>query len=206
MDQLIAKAAGEPARSRGGAPDGLRREGHIRSARAAGLPTLGANGSVNRTYYYNRQGTAPYANNYAGTILFRFPVFTGFNRTYEILKAKEQAEAAHAQVEVLADQVILQVWTSYYNVKTAAARVKTARDLLASASQSQDVALERYKAGVGNILDLLTAQTAFASARAQEVQARASWFLAVAQLAHDTGSFRLRPARPPRLDDDERNR
>ena len=85
--------------------------------------------------------------------------------------------------------MILQVWTSYYNLKTAGQQVKTARDLFASARQSEEVALGRYKAGVGSILDLLTAQTAFASARAQEVQARASWFLAMAQLAHDTGSL-----------------
>jgi outer membrane protein len=164
---------------------------HIRSAESAGLPSLAASGSLNRTYYYNHQGLAPYSNNYAGSILFRFPVFTGYNRTYEILKAREQAEAADASADLLRDQVNLQVWTGYFDVKTGAARVKTARDLLASASQSLDVALERYKAGVGNILDVLTAQTAFAAARAQDVQARSDWLVAVAQLAHDTGSIEL---------------
>jgi outer membrane protein len=164
---------------------------HIRSVESAGLPSLAASGSLNRTYYYNYQGLAPYSNNYAGSILFRFPVFTGYNRTYEILKAREQAEAADASADLLRDQVNLQVWTGYFDVKTGAARVKTARDLLASASQSLDVALERYKAGVGNILDVLTAQTAFAAARAQDVQARSDWLVAVAQLAHDTGSIEL---------------
>jgi len=106
-----------------------------------------------------------------------------------VLKAREDAEVARSQVETLTDQVILQVWTSYFNLKTAAQQVKTARDLYASAQQSEEVALGRYKAGVGSILDLLTAQTAFANARAQEVQARASWFLAMAQLAHDTGAL-----------------
>jgi outer membrane protein TolC len=128
-------------------------------------------------------------NNYGGTILFRFPVFTGFNREYQILKAREEAESAAASADALRDQVYLQVWTSYYNVRTAAARVSTARDLLASASQSEEVARGRYKAGVGSILDVLTAQTAFAAARAQDVQARSDWFVAMAQLAHDTGSL-----------------
>ena len=50
-----------------------------------------------------------------------------------------------------------------------------------------DVAQSRYRAGVGNIIDLLTAEAALETARAQEVQARADWFIAVAQLAHDTG-------------------
>ena len=38
-------------------------------------------------------------------------------------------------------------------------------------------------------LDVLTAEAALESARAQEIQARADWFIAVAQLAHDTGAL-----------------
>jgi outer membrane protein TolC len=148
-----------------------------------------ATGSLNRTYYYHNAPNAPYSNNYAGAILFRFPIFSGFDKTFETLKAKEEAESAAAAAETLNDRVILQVWTSYYAVKTVAALVKTTRDLLASATQSQEVALGRYKAGVGSIIDLLTAQSAYASARAQEAQARANWFLAVAQLDHDTGAL-----------------
>jgi len=36
-------------------------------------------------------------------------------------------------------------------------------------------------------VDLLTAQSALATARAQQVQARWTWQTALAQLAHDTG-------------------
>jgi outer membrane protein TolC len=81
------------------------------------------------------------------------------------------------------------VWSSYHGARTAAHRVRTARDLLASAQQSEEVATGRYKEGVGSILDLLTAQAALASARAQEVQARADWLLSLASLAHDTGAL-----------------
>ena len=59
---------------------------------------------------------------------------------------------------------------------------------LASAEQSERVALGRYKEGVGTIIDLLTAQDALAGARAQEIQARSSFYVALAQLAHDTGA------------------
>jgi outer membrane protein TolC len=136
------------------------------------------------------------ANNYSGSIFFRFPLFTGGRNTYETLEAREQARAAEGRAETLQDQVVLQVWTSYYNLKTAAQRVKTARDLLASATQSQEVAAGRYRAGVGSILDLLVAQSAFANALAQEAQARSDWFVALALLAHDTGSLGPPPATP----------
>jgi outer membrane protein TolC len=84
--------------------------------------------------------------------------------------------------------VVLQVWTSYYALETATQLVRTSSDLLASAEQSERVALGRYREGVGTILDLLAAQSALASARSQDIQARAGWFIALAQLARDTGT------------------
>ena len=79
------------------------------------------------------------------------------------------------------------MFSSYYALQTSARRVRTADDLIASAEQSNDVALGRYRAGVGTVLDLLSAQSALASARAQRVDARLAWSVSLAQLAHDAG-------------------
>ena len=124
----------------------------------------------------------------------RIPVFRGFDTTYQVRKAREEAEAAKATAERTEDEVVLDVWSSYYAVQTASQRVLTTRDLLASATQSAEVTQGRYKAGVGSILDLLTAQSALAEARSQEAQARSLWFLTIAQLAHATGV--LEPGSP----------
>jgi len=189
VDQLIERAEAQRPDLAAARLTALKAESHVRSVRAQGLPSLFAMGTVNRIYYLNSP-VVPYADTYSGAILFRIPLFTGWKNTYDVVKAREDAGTSWAQVETLTDQVILQVWTSYYNLKTASQQVKTARDLYASAQQSEEVAFGRYKAGVGSILDLLAAQTAFANARAQEIQARANWFLAMAQLAHDTGMLR----------------
>ena len=194
VDQLIERAAADRPDLAAARFRVLEAESHVRSVRAEGLPSLLASGTLGRTYFYN--SSVPYSNTYSGAILFRFPVFTGYRSSYDTLKAREEAQAAKSRADSLENQVVFQVWSSYYGVKTATQRVKTAGDLLASARQSQDVALGRYKEGVGSILDLLTAQSAFASARAQEVQARADWFLAMAQLAHDTGGLAPAPGKP----------
>lgn len=188
VDALIDRAQSQRPDLAAARFEVLQAQSHERSVRSEGLPTIAAAGSVSRVYFYNSTGL-PFAKNYSGAILFRFPVFTGGRNVYETLEAREQARAAEGRAETLQDQIVLQVWTSYYNLKTAAQRVRTARDLLASASQSQDVAAGRYRAGVGSILDLLVAQSAYANARAQEVQARSDWFVALALLAHDTGSL-----------------
>jgi outer membrane protein TolC len=126
---------------------------------------------------------------YSAGLAVRWPVFTGFRNTYDVRQAQAQAGVARESVRNTEQQVMLQVWTSYYALQTATQRLTTSRDLLTSAQQSADVAQNRYRAGVGSILDVLTAEAALENARAQEVQARADWFLSVAQLAHDSGTL-----------------
>ncbi len=159
---------------------------HVHSVLAQGMPSLALNGSASRTYLYGIAG-APYYDNYSAAVVLEFPLFSGFSTSYNVLAAKNYTKTAREQAESLRQAVILEVWNSYYALKTATQAVKTSEDLLASAQQSEDVALARYKAGVGSIIDLLTAQSALASARAQEIQARANWFISMAQLGHDTG-------------------
>lgn len=172
----------------------LAAESHILAAAIDGLPSLTLDASGNRTFYWRSGAADPFSTNWAGALTLRIPVFRGFDTTYRVRKAREEAETAKAAAERTEDEVILDVWASYYAVQTASQRVKTTRDLLASASQSADVAQGRYRSGVGSILDLLTAQTALAEARSQEAQARSLWFLSVAQLAHATGV--LEPGSP----------
>ncbi|HKO57332.1 MAG TPA: TolC family protein [Thermoanaerobaculia bacterium] len=186
VDALIARAVEQRpdlAASRARAEQARAR---VQEVRAQGLPTISVASSVGYTRIGTRDSNTPYS---AGVSL-RFPLFTGFRNTYDIRAAEARAQVAGENVRALEQDVNLQVWTSYYALQTATTRLATARDLLASAQQSADVAADRYKAGVGSILDLLTAESALESARAQEVQARTDWFVAVAQLAHDTGSLK----------------
>ncbi|MDD5563438.1 MAG: TolC family protein [Thermoanaerobaculaceae bacterium] len=161
---------------------------HVRSVRSDGLPNLSLAATANRTYFDPSFGTK-YRNNWSASALVTVPLFTGFKSTYDIRQAVADAGVASAQADALDQQVVLEVWQSYYSFKTATQLVRTSRDLLASAEESERVALGRYKEGVGTIIDLLTAQAALASARAQEIFARSSWYMALAQLAHDTGTL-----------------
>ncbi len=162
-------------------------DAHVRAVRSEGLPTVSASAGANRIYY-RPAPVIGHQDYWSARLLLTFPLFTGFANSYDIAKAREDAGVARAQADTLEQEVVLQVWTSYYFFQTATQLVRTSRDLLASAEQSERVALGRYKEGVGTIIDLLTAQAALASARSQEIQARSGWFVALAQLAHDTGT------------------
>jgi outer membrane protein TolC len=117
------------------------------------------------------------------------PIFYGYSRRYDLLKAQQDAQFQKEQFNTLAQRIIFQVWSSYFSLKTSAQRVHTSQDLLSSALQSYDVAYGRYKEGVGGFLDLLAAQSTLENARAQRVEAMADWYISLANLARDTGTL-----------------
>lgn len=124
------------------------------------------------------------------------PLFSGFDTTYRLRSAQARAEAVGAQRDNVRLQVALDVWTTYQNLITARQTITTTADLLASAEQSERVALGRYKAGVGNILDLLNAQSALAAARVQRIQAMLDWNISRASLAKAVGTLDSRLLNP----------
>ncbi len=166
----------------------LEAQSRIDAARSDRWPTLELSGSIDRTYFIG-SSVEPYADNWAAALMLKWKVFDGLRRRYAIHEAREDAAAARARAEAREQLVILEVWRAYQDVITAARRVETSGDLLASAEQNGSVALGRYREGVGSILDLLTAQALLASARAQTISAHTDWYLAVARLAHATGTL-----------------
>jgi outer membrane protein TolC len=165
----------------------------VRVARSAELPSLSMGSNVGRTYSRPPLFSGPsYGINFGISI----PVFNGFSRAYDVGAARAQADAVAALADQTRQNVINQVFVSYYALQTAQQRVVTADDLLVSAQQSAQVAAGRYREGVGSITDLLTAQSALANARAQQVQSRWQWYSALAQLARDAGVLGSRGETP----------
>ena len=155
-------------------------------ARANGLPTLSL--GAGPSWVGGSGNTIDTHSNSIGLTL-TLPLFSGFNTTYNVRAAQARVEVAGAQRENLRLQVALDVWTAYQSLITATQAIRTTADLLASAEQSENVALGRYKAGVGSILDVLNAQSALAAARLQRIQARLDWNVSRATLAKGLGTL-----------------
>jgi len=165
----------------------------VRVARSAALPSLTLNSNAGRTFSNPRLFAGP---SYSLQLGLSIPIFNGFSHQYDIAAARAQADAVAALADQTRQQVVTEVFVSYYALQTAQQRVTTADDLLASATQAVQVAAGRYREGVGSIIELLTAQTALANARAQQVQARWQWYTSLAQLARDAGVLSVRGDTP----------
>ncbi|MFN8579961.1 MAG: TolC family protein [Gemmatimonadaceae bacterium] len=195
VDSLIAQAE----RDR---PDLAATRAQVRQANQVARATLSSSWpsltvAANRGRAWSSTPTLV-GSTYALTLGISIPVFNGFSRQYDAAAARDAVGAATARAEQARLLAGAQVYASYFALRTAAQRVSTATELLASATRSEEVARGRYAEGVGSILDVLSAQSALADARAQSVQARWSWSAALAQLAHDAGVLgpRGEPALP----------
>lgn len=196
VDALIERAVrGRPDLA---AQRAAARAAHARVsvARAAALPSLSVGGTSGQTSFWNDPS---FRNNYSATLTLSIPLFSGGSQIYDVRAAAAAAAAAEQRAQGFEQQVVYEVFNAYYGLRTAAQLVRTSTDLLASATQSEQVALGRYRAGAGSLLDLLTAQAALAGARAQAIQARFQWHTALAQLARNAGILELDGTSPLRM-------
>lgn len=162
-------------------------EAGVRTAKAAGMPSLSLVGN----YAYSDSSLTGGMQSWSMGMQMSVPLFTGFSNTYQVRSAQEQVAVQEANRDKLNQSVALDVWSAYHNLNTARETFLSSKDLLASAGQSEKVALGRYKAGAGNVLDLLSAQAALAAARLQLIQARYNWHIGKAKLAQALGRLDL---------------
>ena len=106
---------------------------------------------------------------------------------FAIRRKQALADIARADAERQEQLVIAQVWNSYQGLATAGQRVEASNELLSSAELSYESMLISYRAGVAQIVELLQAQSTLADARSENASARTLWYIALVQLAHDTG-------------------
>ncbi len=209
LDRLIEKA-------KLNRPDLIASEARARAARAnavatsrAGLPTLSFIANYGRVNFTNSgtnllgfgastpltgaaavatQGQRPEQDTYQFGFNLSIPLFSGFKDTYSVRRAQEQAEQAESVRDQLLSQTELDVWQSYYDLQTAASSVSSTSNLVKSATESAAASAARYKAGVGSLLDFITAQQDDTNARVAQIQSYLDWYSALARLNFALGA------------------
>lgn len=201
MDALLEKA-------KMNRPDLIAAEARARAARAnarsvskAGLPTLEFITTAGRVLFTNSglvaippvtpaQAQVQRAEQdvYQFGFNLRIPLFSGFRDTYSVRRAQELADQAESARDQLINQTELEVWQAFYDLQTSASSVASTANLVKSAAESAAAAAARYKAGVGTLLDFITAQLDDTNARVQEIQSYLDWYSALARLNFSLGA------------------
>lgn len=190
VEQYLAQA--KSARPDLSAAEAQARAAHasIDAASAQNYPSLDLTLNGGKTYN-NFQLGGPYSGSSSGTlgINLRVPLFSGFRTTNTVRQAQARAEQLDASRDQTLHQVELEVWQAYYDLDTAEAAISSAHALARSANQSREVAEARYKAGVGNLPDLLSAFASEANSKMEVIQAEMGWYSSLSRLNNAIGSF-----------------
>ena len=168
-------------------------EAEVKHARSAYYPTLAFSGSRGWLRAWGQQepydGTYAQTKTYEATLGLRWTVFDGFRRESRLAEAKAEEATAKDSVHDRMDQITDEVWGGYTNAETALEQHQAAVTLLAASTESYAAALESYKDGVRDFLDVLAAENELAHARAINVTASTQVLQTFTDLAFHTGDL-----------------
>ena len=162
-------------------------------ARAARWPSLSLGASSGRTFFL--QDDRVPSTSYSIGAYLSIPLFDGGRLAAEARAAERDAERLQAEMEMQRSQVTRAVTDAYHDVRHAQAQRDGVGVQFDSASESARAAEARYTAGMGSLLELLTAQAALARAQQTAAQADSDWLAAFSRLNHALG--RLPATTPP---------
>ena len=161
-------------------------------ARAARWPSLSLAANGGRSFFLEDDRMP--SNSYSVGVTLSVPLFDGGRLAAEARAAERDAERLRAGIETQRSQVARAVTDAYHDVRHAQAQREGVAVQFDSASESALAAEARYSAGVGSLLELLTAQAALARARQSASQADSEWLAAFSRLNHALGRL---PDAPP---------
>ncbi|MDQ3674796.1 MAG: TolC family protein [Gemmatimonadota bacterium] len=155
-----------------------------KASRAPYLPSLSASYSRSGSGVDPRFGLGSDPYSYSGRLSFSlsYPVFNGFQREEQVVRARvaeNNAQAAFRDAQLGAQQTLTQ---SIGTLRSASQRVAVQVASVAAAEEDVRVQQQRYNIGASTLLDLLTSQSALAQAQQALIQARYDYRIARAEL------------------------
>jgi outer membrane protein len=160
------------------------KEQSLRAAQRQWLPQFNYTFDLGKDYY---NGGLHDKYNFTSTFTVSMPLFQGFYYRNAIKIAQANKKAAEEQVKQSELQMIKEITTYHYNVRVAYDTLQFATAFLAAAEEQYVVALSQYKQGTNTILNVVSAQSSLADARAQQANAFQQWYTSLANLAYSTG-------------------
>ncbi len=176
------------------------KEALLREAKSEFFPEISATAQLLRWWVRPDDQSSDYFTNYLVGLQLTVPIFQGFTLINSVREADADLESARAALRLQEQIVINEVWEAYFNFRTAVQSLDAADNLLESAEESYEASLARYRTGVGDIVELLQAQTTLAEARAEQVQAGTDIFTSYADLINAIGTELPSAELPQNLD------
>jgi outer membrane protein len=155
----------------------------LRAARIQQQPQLSVNGTYEDFFYSSRKVDREWS---AGAILSA-PLFDGGRTKAAVRAAQAELEAARAQQEQMRQSIDLEVSQAYLDLESARERRQAAQLSVELAQQNLAANQDRYREGVGSLLEVTDAQVELARAETNQIQAEYDFYLAIIALRQAMG-------------------
>lgn len=165
-------------------------QARVEAAVAEGRGTLSLSAGAGTTRDLRTPG-ARFEHTLSGGAVANVPLFNAAEQRAREGQAIAQLESRKSALEAVEREVDADLWRGARLVESETGALQATRELQQTAAQSHEIALGRYRAGVGSIVELLAAQSALAGARAQSVQAQLAHAQAVLFLEVASGRVLL---------------
>jgi outer membrane protein TolC len=166
-DALRARALDAREELRAARARVARQEAIVRLTRGAFLPSVTADAGLSRGATASRNAS----ESWSVGVAFSLPLFEGFALRADVNAQRALLESARFEERAVAQAVEAEVWDALLAEAESARRLDNARSLLAAAGENLDAAQESYRQGLGTMIGLVDARTAYTGAEQTLIQA-----------------------------------
>lgn len=155
---------------------------NVNLAKTGYAPSLTANGS----YGWSGQDFPLYDRWSVGAGV-SVPIFNGLSTYNQVKESKNNMQVAYANLTAKEQAILLDVKTCYFNFEEAKTRIPLTELSRKQAQENYDLAVGRYKVGVGNYIEVKDAEITLSNAKLSYIAAVFDYNLAIANLERAMG-------------------
>jgi len=187
INRLIAEALQNRPTLLSSYADIRQAEYNLDAARADLWPEL--NAAVSAEYLEATGSNPSPVTDVVAALTIEWDIFQGFSKWYEIELRRADARRAQQLARVSELEVLEQVWTAFFNYRSAVRQVESTTAALEAQQEAYDAISIGYETGINSLLDLLTSQQDLDDARRNRIAARTTLGTSIADLARATGNL-----------------
>jgi outer membrane protein len=195
LDDLISDSLSHPELKRAKEQTAAA-DARMRATKRQFLPTVSAIASGGTYDPFDPRQNQPTGGWWTAGALVSMPLFTGFLIENQVSEARAQKDAADAVTTNVEQALTQQVTTAYLDTVTFAQQIKLAEEQVKTAQEALQLAKQRYKLGLGTVVEVTQSEVALTAAQTRLADAQYDYKIAEVTLAYATGGTSPSPGKP----------
>lgn len=162
-------------------------EARVEAMKKQYLPTVSAIASAGEYDTFDSNRDVKTGGWWTAGAMVSMPLFTGFLIENQVREARAQKEAAAAGTTHIEQALTQQVTNAYLDTVTFIQQIKLAQEQVKTAQEALQLAKQRYRLGLGSIVEVTQSEVALTAAQTRLAEAQYDYKIAEVTLAYAAG-------------------